>query len=152
MIQIGEQAPVFTLPDQPGHEIDFGASVGENPVVLLFFPLAFSSVCTDEMCGLRDDWSAWADLDADVYAISIDSPFVTQKFRQENDLPFPVLSDFNKVAAAAYDVLYEEFFGMNGVAKRSAFVIGRDGNIAYAWSTDDAGVLPDFEAVRAAIE
>lgn len=152
MIQVGEQAPVFTLPDQPGHEIDFGARVSDKPVVLLFFPLAFSSVCTDEMCGLRDDWSVWADLDADVYAISIDSPFVTQKFRDEHDLPFPVLSDFNKVVAAAYDVLYEEFFGMNGVAKRSAFVIGRDGKIAYAWSTDDAGVLPDFEAVRAAIE
>lgn len=152
MIQKGEKAPVFTLPDQPGHEVDFGAGIGERPVVLLFFPLAFSSVCTDEMCGLRDDWSAWADLDAEVYAISIDSPFVTQKFRDEHDLPFPVLSDFNKAAATAYGVLYEEFFGMNGVAKRSAFVIGRDGNVAYAWSTDDAGILPDFEAVRAAIE
>lgn len=150
-IQAGEKAPPFTLPDEPGNEIDVGEQIGKRPVVLLFFPLAFSSVCTTEMCAMRDDWSAWSDLDADVFGISVDSPFVNAKFREENDIPFPLLSDFNKTVTADYGVLYEEFFGLHGVAKRSAFVIGNDGNVVYQWVTEDAGVEPDYRAVREAV-
>ncbi|MEJ2152866.1 MAG: redoxin domain-containing protein [Gemmatimonadota bacterium] len=150
-IQAGEKAPPFTLPDQPGSEIDVGERIGQRPVVLLFFPLAFSSVCTTEMCAMRDAWSQWSDLNADVFGISVDSPFVTAKFREENDIPFPLLSDFNKRVAADYGVLNEEFFGLHGVAKRSAFVIGTDGTVVYQWVTEDAGVEPDYQAVREAV-
>ena len=150
-IQAGDKAPPFTLPDQPGNEIDVGERIGQRPIVLLFFPLAFSPVCTTEMCAMRDDWGQWDDLDADVFGISVDSPFVNAKFREEHDVPFPLLSDFNKRVAADYGVLYEEFFGMQGVAKRSAFVIGTDGNIAYQWVTEDPAVEPDYEAVREAV-
>jgi peroxiredoxin len=119
--------------------------------VLLFFPLAFSSVCTEELCAVRDDWSAWTALDADVFGISVDSPFVTRRFREELGLPFPLLSDFNHVVGASYGVLYEDYFGLRGVARRAAFVVDMDGRIAYAWVSERDDVLPDFAAVRTAV-
>lgn len=148
----GDSAPRFSLPDGPGHEVDVGAEIGRRPVVLLFFPLAFSPTCTDEMGAIRDDWSRWEELDAALFGISVDSPFVVRKFRCELDLPFPVLSDFNRAVAGEYGVLYEEFYGLEGVARRAVFVVGLDGRVAYAWVSDDADVEPDYEAVRAAVE
>jgi peroxiredoxin len=131
--------------------VDVGARIGERPIVLLFFPLAFSSVCTEELCAVRDDWSAWTELDADVFGISVDSPFVTRRFREELGLPFPLLSDFNHEVGADYGVLYEDYFGLRGVARRAAFVIGTEGRIAYAWVSDRDDVLPDFDAIRRAV-
>ena len=151
-IQEGEPAPGFTLPDAPGHEVDVGEQIGERPVVLFFFPLAFSSTCTTEMCAVRDEWERWEELDAAVYGISVDSPFVTERFREEHGLPFPVLSDFNREVAEAYGVLYEEFYGLEGVAKRAAFVIGEEGEIAYSWVSEDASVEPDYSAIRDVVE
>lgn len=151
-IQEGDPAPRFTLPDAPGHEVDVGEQIGERPVVLLFFPLAFSSTCTAEMCAVRDDWERWEELGAAVYGISVDSPFVTERFREEHDLPFPVLSDFNREVAERYGVLYEEFYGLEGVAKRAAFVIGGDGTVAWSWVSVDASVEPDYAALREAVE
>jgi len=151
-LQIGDTAPDFSLAPGPGADpVTLSDHRGESPVVVLFFPLAFSSVCTDELCAMRDDWSGWEELGAEVVGISIDSPFVAQKFAAELDLPFPLVSDFNREASAAWDVLYEEFFGMKGVAKRSAFVVDRDGAIRYAWVSEDAGVMPDFDAIRGAL-
>lgn len=151
-VRTGDVAPGFALPAAPGEIVDVGATIGERPVVLLFFPLAFSSVCTREMGSVRDDWGRWKELDAAVYAISVDSPFVTRRFSEENDLPFPVLSDFNREVSRRYDVLYEEYFGLEGVAKRSAFVVGPDGRVAYDWVSERDDVEPDYEAVRAAVE
>ena len=147
----GDLAPRFALPAAPGEVVEVGARIGERPIVLLFFPLAFSSVCTEELCAVRDDWGAWTELDADVFGISVDSPFVTRRFREELGLPFPLLSDFNHDVGAAYGVLYEDYFGLRGVARRAAFVIGRDGRVAYAWVSDRDDVLPDFGAVRKAV-
>ena len=147
----GDRAPGFALPSAPGDVVDVSARIGERPVVLLFFPLAFSSVCTAELCAVRDDWSAWQALDADVYGISADSPFVTRRFREELGLPFPLLSDFNHDVGAAYGVLYEEYFGLRGVARRAAFVVGGDGRIVHAWVGEQDDVLPDFGAVRGAV-
>ena len=147
----GDLAPPFALPAAPGEVVEVGAGIGERPIVLLFFPLAFSSVCTEELCAVRDDWGAWTDLDADVFGISVDSPFVTRRFREELSLPFPLLSDFNHDVGAAYGVLYEDYFGLRGVARRAAFVIGRDGRIAYDWVSERDDVLPDFLAVRKAV-
>ncbi len=145
----GDRVDPFTLPDRPGHEVT--VAPGGRPLVILFFPLAWSSICTREMCAVRDEWSAWEALDADVYAISVDSPFVTAKFRDDHALPFPVLSDFNRVVAGRFGVLYEDYFGLRGVAKRSAFVAAPDGRVVHAWVTDDSGEEPDYEAVRAAV-
>ena len=147
----GDPAPGFALPSAPGEVVDVGARFGERPVVLLFFPLAFSSVCTAELCAVRDDWSAWEAIDADVYGISADSPFVTRRFREELGLPFPLLSDFNHEVASSYGVLYEDYFGLRGVSRRAAFVIGLDGRIAWAWVGERDDVLPDFRAIRAAV-
>jgi len=150
-LTIGDTAPRFTLPAEPGEIVDVGARMGERPVVLLFFPLAFSSVCTDELCTVRDSWDEWQSLEADVFGISVDSPFVTRRFREELGLPFPLLSDFNHDVGSAYGVLYEDYFGLRGVARRAAFVVGTDGRIAYAWVGERDDVLPDFPAVRQAV-
>lgn len=149
--QVGDPAPAFTLPEAPGQAVELAGRLGDGPVVLLFFPLAFSSVCTAEVCAVRDDWAAWRELDADVLAISVDSPFVTRRFREEHDLPFPVLSDFNREAARAYGVLYEDYFGLNGVAKRAVFVIDGSGRIAYRWVAEDSGMEPDYGRVKEAV-
>ena len=150
-LSVGDIAPRFALPAAPGEIVDVGARIGQRPVVLLFFPLAFSSVCTDELCSVRDSWREWEALEADVFGISIDSPFVTRKFREELGLPFRLLSDFNHDVGAAFGVLYGDYFGLRGVAKRAVFIIGSDGRIAYAWVSEQDDVLPDFEAVRRAV-
>lgn len=108
-------------------------------------------MCTRELCTLRDTWSSWAELDSRVFAISVDSPFVTSRFRRDEGLPFPVLSDFNREVCKAYGVLMPDLHGLKRVARRSVFVIGTDGRIAYQWVSDDAGVEPDYEAVKEAI-
>ena len=129
-----------------------GDHIGKENVVLLFFPLAFSPVCTDEMCHFRDHWSDWEGLNAKIFGISVDSPFVTDKFRQELSIPFPVLSDFNKEVSTMYGALHEELIGMRGVSKRSAFVIGPDGLVKYAWVSDSPKVQVNFEEVKASIQ
>jgi peroxiredoxin len=148
-VQKGDPAPAFQLPAKPGDVVE--ARIGKGKVVLLFFPLAFSPVCTDEMCHMRDTWSQWEGLDAQVLGISVDSPFVTDRFRADQNIPFPILSDFNKDVASKYGVLYEELVGLKGVAKRSAFVVGADGKIAYAWVTEDPKVQVPFDEVKAAL-
>jgi len=150
-LEAGDRAPVFALPAAPGEVVDVGARIGRRPVVLLFFPLAFSSVCTAELCAVRDDWKLWEALEADVLGISADSPFVALRFREELGLPFPLLSDFNHEVASAYGVLYEDYFGLRGVSRRAAFVIGTDGRIAWAWVGERDDVLPDFASVHGAV-
>ena len=151
MITVGSPAPVFQLPAKPGDMVDVGALFGKEKVVLLFFPLAFSSVCTAEMCHFRDSWAQWESVGAKVFAISIDSPFVVNKFREAERIPFPVLSDFNKTVAPTYGALHADLMGLKGVTKRAAFVVGRDGKVAYAWVSENPGVQVDFDAVREAV-
>ena len=151
MLAIGTTAPDFTLPNGPGTEVALADLLSKGPVVVFFYPHAYSSVCTEEFCGVRDDWSAWSELKASVVGISVNTPFVVAQWKQEIGLPFELLSDFNKDTITAYDAIYDEFFGLKGVAKRSAYVIGTDGTIAYAWQTEDAGVQPDMDAIKAAL-
>ena len=149
----GDRAPGFKLPPRkPGEVVDVGADIGKHKVVLLFFPLAFSPTCTTEMCTMRDSWKQWEGLGAKVYGISVDSPFVTDRFRTEEKIPFPILSDFNRDVTRSYGVLYEDLFGMKGVSKRAAFVIGRDGKVAYAWVSEDAGKEPNYDEVQQAVQ
>ena len=141
-------APDFALYDTEKNLVKLSDLRGKN-VVVLFFPLAFTGVCTEELCSTRDSIGDYEQLDAQVLAISVDSPFALGKFKEEQNLNFPLLSDFNKEASRAYGSLYDEFvLGMKGVAKRSAFVIDKEGKIKYAEVLDDAGQLPDFNAVK----
>jgi peroxiredoxin len=149
--RVGDAAPPFALPAKPGEVVDVGALFGKEKVVLLFIPLAFSPVCTAELCTFRDGWDRWRGLGAKVFALSVDSPFVVDRFRQAENIPFPVLSDFNKTVCRAYDAIHEDLMGLKGVAKRSAFVVGANGRIAYAWVSDDPRTQVDFEAIRKAV-
>jgi len=147
----GDDAIEFKLPAKPKHEINLGDYIGKEKVVLLFFPLAYSSVCSAEMCQMRDEWSQYESLGAKVFGISVDSPFVTDKFRQDEKIPFPILSDFNKEVSRQYGVLHEDLMGLKGVSKRSAFVIGKDGKVAYQWVSEDPGVQVKFDEIKAAL-
>lgn len=150
-IQIGDKAPAFTLYSSEKKEVSLSDFEGKN-VVLLFFPLAFTGVCTTELCSMRDNIADYEDLDAQILAISVDTLFTLDKFKADQRLNFPLLSDYNKETAVAYDALYEEFvLGMKGVAKRSAFVVDKTGTIRYAEVLENAGELPNFEAVKATL-
>ena len=151
-VAVGTRAPAFTLPSKPGNPVDVGALIGREPIVLLFMPLAFSGVCTTEVCTLRDGWAKWGALGATVFGITVDSPFATEKFRETERIPFPILSDFNKSVARSYGVLHEDLMGLHGVAKRSVFVIGRDGKVMFAWVTENPGVQIPFDDVMRALE
>jgi peroxiredoxin len=151
-LSVGDVPPPINLPSKPGNPVDVSASFGKRPVVLLFFPLAYSSVCTAEMCTFRDSWDRWSGLGAEIYGISIDSPFVADRFRADERIPFPLLSDFNKTVAASYGALHEDLLGLKGVTKRAAFVVGRNGKIAYAWVSEDPRVQVDFDAIAKAVE
>ena len=151
-VKKGDRAIEFKLPAKPRDEVDLSQYIGREKIVLLFFPLAFSSVCTAEMCTMRDDWKQFENLGAKVFGISVDSPFVTDKFRQSENIPFPILSDFNKEVSRKYGVLHDDLMGLKGVSKRSAFVIDNDGTVKYAWVTDDPKVQPDYEAIKAALK
>ena len=104
-LAIGDPAPPFSLQEAPGVIADVGACFGNEPVVILFFPLAFSGVCTEEFCAIRDDWAAWSELGARVFGVSVDNPFVSAKFRESENLPFPLLSDFNKTVTTEWGCL-----------------------------------------------
>ena len=150
-LQVGDQAPDFSLLTALGKDPVKLSQHRGDPLVLMFVPLAFSGTCTEELCHVGEHWNQWGSLGATVYAISIDSPFSNQQWRKEMDIPFPILSDFNKKAASAFGVLQEDFFGLQGVAKRSVFVVDGEGCITYAWVSDNPGVLPPFEEVVGAV-
>ncbi|MBX2928020.1 MAG: peroxiredoxin [Saprospiraceae bacterium] len=147
-LSIGDAAPLFTLYSSDKQPVSLQDYQGHN-VVLLFFPMAFTGVCTQELCSMRDSIADYEGLDAKILAVSVDSPFTLDKFKSDQQLNFPLLSDFNKEVSAAYGSLYEEFvFGLKGVSRRSAFVIDKEGVIRYAEVLESAGNLPNFEAVK----
>jgi peroxiredoxin len=147
-LPIGQPAPDFTLYDTNKQPVTLSAQKGNN-VLLLFFPMAFTSVCTAELCSVRDNLKVYESLSAVPFGISVDSLFSLKKFKEEQQLNFSLLSDFNKEVSKAYGSLYEHWgFEMRGVSKRSAFVIDKDGLIQYAEVLDNAGEQPDFAAIR----
>lgn len=148
-INPGDDAPSIALPEGPGQNVEIDWSAG--PTVILFFPLAFSGVCTEELCSVRDDWAAWSGMDAKVYGISIDSCFVAMKFRELEKIPFPLLSDFNKTTSAEWGTLLEDFFGQKGVSARASFVVDTNGKVTFADIQADPGKLPDFDSIKAAV-
>ena len=148
----GAPAPDFSLMTALGQEPVTLSGQRGDPIVLLFVPLAFSSTCTEELCHVSENWSTWGELGAKVFGVSIDSPFVNQKWAEEMGVPFPILSDFNKEVATAYGVLEEDFFGLRGVATRSVFVVDREGRIRWTWQSDHPGVLPPFDEIVKAVQ
>ena len=148
----GQPAPNFKLYNTDKKEVELASLKGKN-VVLLFFPLAFTSVCTAELCSVRDNYALYNSLNASVYGISVDSLFTLGKFKAEQNLNFDLLSDFNRTASNAYGSIYDSFvFGMSGVSKRSAFVIDKDGIVQYAEVLENAGEQPNFEAIKQTLE
>ena len=148
MLTPGDKAPEFALRASDKSLVKLSEQRGKN-VVLLFFPFAFTSVCTRELCYLRDSLAHYEALDAQILAVSVDSPYTLAKWKNEQEFNFPMLSDFNKTVSKKYDSLYREFgLGLKGVSKRSAFVIDKQGIVRYAEVLENAGELPDFEAVK----
>lgn len=155
MVKQGDEAPDFTAPMRTpeGDITDFSLSekIEDGPIVLAFFPGAFTSVCTTEMKTFSDRLDELTDAGASIYGVSIDSPFSLGEFAEQNGIDFPLIADTNKEVIDAYDVVMDfEDLGITGVAKRSVFVVDEKGTIAYSWVSDDPGVEPDYEEVEEA--
>jgi peroxiredoxin len=142
------KAPDFTLQNTKGDNITLSNYEGDKNVVLLFFPLAFTSTCTKELCTTRDNLKMYDALDAVVLGISIDTFFTLREFKASQNLNFQLLSDFNKEASKAYNVLYEDFYGMKGVSKRSVFILNKKGEIEYSEILENADELPNFKRIE----
>ncbi len=149
-INVATAAPDFSLFDSTMKPVKLSDYAGNKNVLLLFFPMAFTGVCTKELCGVRDDIARYTNANAEVVGISVDSVFTLAKFKEEQGYNFPLLSDFNKEVSTAYDCIYEAFtdMKMKGVSKRSAFIIDKSGVVQYAEVLASAGDVPNFEAIN----
>lgn len=151
-LQPGQPAPDFSLFDSDKNKISLSDLKGNN-VLLLFFPQAFTGVCTKELCSIRDNIGRYQHEKAKVLGISVDSVFTLAKFKEEQQYNFPLLSDFNKEVSGKYDTLYQDWIlDMKGVSKRSAFIIDKEAVIQYAEVLESAGDLPNFEAIHAVLD
>ena len=147
----GQQASDFTLYSSELKEISLADYAGKK-VVIHFFPMAFTGVCTTQLCTIRDTFGYYDELGVEILAISVDSPFTLAKFKEDNNYQFQLLSDFNKETSQAYGAFYDEFvFNLKGVSKRAAFVLDENHKIVYAEVLESAGDLPDFSAIRNAL-
>ena len=147
-IEIGQKAPDFTLYDSDKNQVSLSAQKGNN-VLLLFFPLAFTSVCTTELCAVRDSIVWYNDVNAKVFGISVDALHTLAKYKEDQQLNFTLLSDFNKEVSRLFETIYETFgYNMKGVSKRSAFIIDKEGFVQYAEILENAGELPDFASIQ----
>jgi len=147
-LKVGQIAPHFKLFNTEKKELSLSDFKGKN-VVLLFYPFAFSGTCTAELCNMRDNFSVYDELNAQIIGISNDSVFTQKRYKEEQKLNFELLSDFNKETSAAYNSLYEHFiFGTKGVTKRSAFVIDKEGIIRHIEILENASEQPNYEAIQ----
>ena len=150
VIDVGTNAPDFTLTNQDRQPVTLSGLRGK-PVVLAFFPAAFSSVCTKELCTFRDSLARLNQADAQVFGISVDTFFTLKAFQTDQKLTFPLLSDFNKQVIRDYGVFNEDMIGLKGIAKRAVFVIDKDGVVRHREVLDDARNEPDYEKVFGAL-
>jgi peroxiredoxin len=147
-VQVGQPAPPFSLYDSEKKKVSLGDLKGKN-VLLLFFPQAFTGTCTKELCSTRDNIAIYEQADAQVLGISVDSLFTLARYKDDQQLNFPLLSDFNKEVSTEYGALYDTFvFDMKGVSKRSAFIVDKQGIIRYAEVLETATDLPDFAKIQ----
>lgn len=151
-LAVGTKAPDFTLKTKTAeglNDIKLSDNFGKRNTVLLFFPLAFTGVCTTEMCDVTAGLKSYQDLNADVIGISVDSPFAQEAWAQKEKITLPLVSDLNKETTKAYDVLFPDLAGIGDSSARAAFVIDKDGVIQYSEQTPTPKDLPNLEAVRA---
>lgn len=154
-IAVGTKAPDFTLKSKQGDnisDIKLSDNLGKKNTILLFFPLAFTGVCTQEMCDVSQGLESFTSLDATVYAISVDSPFSQDAWAQKEKITIPLLSDLNKKTAEAYGVLLPDLAGFGAASARAAFVIGKDGLVKYSEQTPTPKDLPNFNAIKDALK
>jgi len=149
-LRVGAAAPDFTLPNEDNQPVTLSALKG-TPVVLAFYPAAFSSVCTKELCTFRDSMAALNKANAKVFGISVDTFFTQKAFKKDQGLTFSLLSDFNKEVIQKYDVVIPDLIGMKGLAKRAVFVIDGQGVIRHAEVLADARNEPNYDAVLSAL-
>ena len=150
-VAVGAKAPDFTLTNQDREPVTLSQLKGK-PVVLAFFPAAFSSVCAKEMCTFRDSMARLGKANAQVFGISVDTFFTLKAFRDQQHLTFPLLSDFNKQAIRDYGVFNEDMIGLKGIAKRAVFVIDKDGVVRHQEVLEDARNEPDYDKVFATLD
>jgi len=150
-IEVGAKAPDFTLPNQDRENVTLSEQLKNGPVVLAFFPAAFSSVCTTEMCNFRDSAGELNKVNAKVLGVSVDTFFAQKAWADAEKLNFPLLSDFNKEVTAKYDVLNPDMIGLKGIAKRAVFVIDRSGVVRHREVLEDARNEPDYGKVKQAL-
>jgi peroxiredoxin len=154
LLKIGTSAPDFTLKTKTAQgleDVKLSDNFGQRATVLLFFPLAFTGVCTQEMCDVSGGVSAYENLNAAVYGISIDSPFAQEAWAKQEKITIKLLSDLNKTVIKAYDVVFPNIAGIGDAAARAAVVIDKNGTIVHAEQTPTPKDLPNFDAVKAAL-
>ncbi len=147
MVEVGQKAPDFTLLSDEAKKVTLSQEIGKGPIVLSFYVFDFSSVCTGQLCGLRDEFGELQKFGAKVFGISADSHWSHRAFRAAQHLQYPLLSDWNKTVSKGYGVLCDKFGDYLGVTKRSVFVLDKDSIVRYKWVTEDAKVPPDVKAV-----
>lgn len=150
-VKVGEKAPDFTLVDTALKPRSLKEFLGKT-TVLVFYPAAFTGVCTKEMCAFRDNLSQLSSIGAQVVGISADTPFSNKVFVEQNSLTFPILSDYNREAIKAFGIAFPDLAGLKGltVAKRSVFVLDKQGVVKYAWVSEDPKKEPDYAEVTKA--
>ena len=151
-LTVGSEAPDFTLWEAPGKSVTLSEELKKGPVVLVFYPADFSSVCQKELCQFRDVLTNYNLLGANVLGISVDGIFSHAAFKKANGIQFPLLSDWEKTTIKKYGIVYKDLAGMTKVAKRSVFVVDVDRTIVYCWVSDDPGKLPPFEEVEMVVK
>jgi glutaredoxin-dependent peroxiredoxin len=151
-LSVGTKAPDFTLKSKAAEglrDVSLSANFGKKNTVLLFFPLAFTGVCTKEMCDVTAGLNAYTDLNAEVIAVSVDSPFAQEAWAQKEKIGITIASDMNKTTAKNYETLLDDLIGLGSVSARAAFVIDKNGVIQYSEQTPTPKDLPNFEAIKA---
>ena len=153
-IAVGSKGPDFTLKTKTSEglkDIKLSDNFGKKQTVLLFFPLAYTSVCTEEMCDVSNGLGGYTSLGADVIDISVDSPFAQEAWAKSSGIKITLVSDLNKETTKAYDVLFPALAGIGDTSARAAFVIGTDGTVSYAEQTASPKHLPNFDAIKAVL-
>jgi peroxiredoxin len=154
-LPIGTKAPDFTLKSKqaPGLvDVKLSSNLGKKNTVLLFYPLSFTSVCTQEMCDISQGINAYKDLNADIIGISVDSPFAQEAWAQKEKIGITLASDLNKETAKAYGTLLPDLIGLGSVSARAAFVVDKNGVIQYSEQTPTPKELPNFNAIKQTLE
>ena len=152
IITTGDKAPDFELPSTIGEKVKLSDQLNKGPIVLVFYPLDWSPVCTKELCTLRDGFKEFEELGVKVFAISVDSIFSHHAFAEKLGITFPLISDFNREVVRLYGIIHEEILGLKGIAKRSVFILDQKGTVRYRWVSEDPSQLPNMKEIRENLE